>query len=553
MKRLLHDGRTIIMMTMVFFVLLEVSIRVSYFARNSLVAYVPLPYMINDEYGSLPPWLHDLRILVPDENLIWKSRPNVRRAYSDVFSPLHSEEDRRGLLHQFLPTLPDSLKHNPVWEIALNSQGFRDAEFQNPKRTTSFRVVCLGDSWTFGANVGQDATYPSQLGKILKQEFPGQDFEVLSFGVLGYSSYQGLQLMKRVVNDFNPNLVIIGYAMNDASIAGFRDKDLAASSGTAKPWDKQLGEMAEQLELFKLTRYLVERLTDRPKSLGDHIKSLQEADTGEWWDGSERRVMGRPQYDKMEPWTRVSPKDYEDNLLQMITLAQHHDAEVVLLNNELWRGGAYAMVLENIAKKERIPLIDSSGLIEMARQQIEQQLEVRMNLTDRPDRPQPLDGQIEIVFRVYVGDYLVPGRININGVLPQLGALVPNHVTMYDDGTHGDQRAGDRVYSYAATFPKGTVVYYVYTNSGEEGKWEGLDGPHVRAFRAVAEQDRRIIYRPIESFGTVYMQADGWHTNAEGHRLIARALVDVLKKNDKVQAYLDLIGRSTLPKEVQLK
>lgn len=553
MKQILRDGLTIIVMTTVVLVVLEVLIRVTYLARNSMVAYIPLPYTINDDYGSLPPWLHDFRILVQDDTLIWKSRPTVQRVYRDVFSPLRSEDERRALLHRFFPALPESLTHNPTWNISLNSQGFRGVEFQTIKRTTSFRIICLGDSWTFGANVGQDTTYPSQLVKLLNAEFPGKDFEVLNLGVLGYSSYQGLQLVKRIVNDFSPDLVIIGYAMNDASIAGFRDKDLAASSGPAKPWDKRLGEMADRLELYKLMRYLAERLTDRPKSLGDHIKSLQEADTEEWWGASERRVMGRPQYDKMEPWTRVSPKDYEDNLVQMITLARKHQSAVVLLNNALWRGGAYAIALEKIARAEQIPLIDSSLLIENARKAIADELEARLNLQDRPARPVPSNGEMETIFRVYSGDYPVPKSLNLAGVQPSLGALVPNRIAMYDDGTHGDQRAGDRVYSYAAAFPKGTAVYYVYTNSGEEGRWEGLDVPHVRAFRAVAEEDRRIIYRPIESFGTVYMQADGWHTNAQGYGLIAGALVDVLKKNDKVKAYLALKGRFTLPEEVQSK
>jgi lysophospholipase L1-like esterase len=455
------------------------------------------------------------------------------------------------MLHRFLPAPPESLKQIPTWNISLNSQGFRDVEFQTIKRTTSFRIICFGDSWTFGANVGQDTTYPSQLGTLLNEEFPGKDFEVLNLGVLGYSSYQGLQLMKRIVNDFSPDLVIIGYAMNDASIAGFRDKDLAASSGTTKPWDKQLGETAERLEIYKLTRYLAARLTDRPRSLGDHLKSLHEADTGEWWGGSERRVMGQHGYDKLEPWTRVSPTDYEQNLFQMITLAKQHHAGVVLLNNALWRGGAYAIALEKIARAEQIPFIDSSLLIENARKAIEDGLEVRLALRDRPDRPLPSDGAVETIFRVYSGDYPVPKSINLAGVHPALGARVPNRIAMYDDGTHGDQRAGDRVWSYAVTVPRGTTLFYVYTNSGEEGKWEGLDVPYVRAFRVVAEADRRTIYRPIESFGTVYMQADGWHTNAQGYRLIAGALVDVLKKNDKVKAYLALKDRFMSRKEVQ--
>jgi hypothetical protein len=119
---------------------------------------------------------------------------------------------------------------------------------------------------------------------------------------------------------------------------------------------------------------------------------------------------------------------------------------------------------------------------------------------------------------------------------PKLGKLVPNKVAMY--GTHGDQTAGDHVWSYSATFAPGTKLSYVYSNSGEEDKWEGLDVPYTRTFTVQAKNGEETVYRPIESFGKIYMRADPWHTNAVGYQLIARALLDTLKKNDQVKDYL---------------
>jgi hypothetical protein len=132
--------------------------------------------------------------------------------------------------------------------------------------------------------------------------------------------------------------------------------------------------------------------------------------------------------------------------------------------------------------------------------------------------------------------------ISIVGAHAQLGGLVPNRIAMYDDATHGDQRAGDTVWSYAATFPTGTDVFYVYTNSGREGRWEGLDVPHIRSFRVEAPAGQAVVYRPIESFGSLAMQADGWHTNAAGYDLIARAVLERLEADGRFQAYLARIG-----------
>jgi hypothetical protein len=46
------------------------------------------------------------------------------------------------------------------------------------------------------------------------------------------------------------------------------------------------------------------------------------------------------------------------------------------------------------------------------------------------------------------------------------------------------------------------------------------------------------VYRPIETFGKMYMQADGWHTDAAGYELIARAVLEKLKDDEKVKSHL---------------
>jgi alpha-amylase/alpha-mannosidase (GH57 family) len=61
--------------------------------------------------------------------------------------------------------------------------------------------------------------------------------------------------------------------------------------------------------------------------------------------------------------------------------------------------------------------------------------------------------------------------IFIAGNLPSLGSWKPNVTPMFDDGTHGDRRAGDGIWSLEVTVPLGVEVQYKYTNSGEPGQW----------------------------------------------------------------------------------
>jgi lysophospholipase L1-like esterase len=521
--------------TLVIFLIFETLLRTAYFIRNSMVTKVPLPYVFGYDYGPVPPWLDSLRMLESDNVLIWKNRPNIQRKYIDVFSPAHNEQERTALLG-FFPHLPDSLKGNPTWEISLNSEGFRDVALPEEKPSTVFRIVCLGDSWTFGWNVGQEQAYPQQLKTLLKREFSEANFEVFNLGVGGYSSINGLKLLKTRVLDLKPDVAVIAFAMNEPIMAGVRDKTTSTGEEPVTLL-KTFSRMLDTSESFKLLRYWALLLKWKPESIDKHIANMSRHTT---W----KRQFVDYDFDKFEPWMRDSLKDFDNNHREMIKLARSHSISIVLLYNEFWKDSPYLKMLQRISRDEGVPLMDSSGLIAGAQQTIEEELEEKLDLQPRKSQRNNAHGEIEVVFRAFVDEWSVPKAMYVAGNHPKLGNLIPNKIVMYDDGTHGDQKAGDNVWSYSATFPPGTNLFYVYTNSGEEGKWEGLDIPHIRSFTVEAKNGEEKLYRPIESFGKIYMQADPWHTNAAGYELIAQALVNVLKKNSKVRDYLQKMNDS---------
>jgi lysophospholipase L1-like esterase len=525
MNRVLAAVTKSLITTIIFFTLAEVGLRGAYFVRNALVSRVPLPYALGDEYGPIPPWLDRMLILVPDDTLIWRNLPNVRRTYVDIFSPVRRERDRVALLRRFVPTLPAEFRDNPTWTIALNSRGYRTGEYTAGKTPATVRIACIGDSWTFGMNVNQDETYPSRLAARLHDARPGSRFEVLNFGVLGYSSFQGLQLLKTRVLDLNPDVLAIGFGMNDSEVAGYRDKDMVG--GGPPGLTGRMADAARELELYKLLNFLALALKFHPKSIGDYVKEDAESKSGP------------VDYDEIERWTRVSPRDYEANIREMIRLQTSRGGAAILLDNELWDESPYRPILRKIAADTGVPLVDSLRIVADARNKVAQDLEARLGLTNPPDLPAPSDlpalpapsaRETTIVFRVARGPYPVPAAISIVGADAKLGNLVPNNVLMHDDGANGDQRAGDGVWSYAASFPPGTRLSYVYTNSGARGQWEGLDVPTIRHVTVPASAGGTPALLPIETFGRVYLQADNWHTDAAGYDLIAHAVAGSIRR-----------------------
>lgn len=99
--------------------------------------------------------------------------------------------------------------------IKINSDGFRDREYPLKKPDDSFRIVVLGDSFTFGWGVNIEETFTFQLEKILNEKRLEKNFEVLNFGVPGVNTEQEIEHFTKKALKYSPDLVILGFTNND--------------------------------------------------------------------------------------------------------------------------------------------------------------------------------------------------------------------------------------------------------------------------------------------------------------------------------------------------
>ncbi|RLB58744.1 MAG: hypothetical protein DRI34_03960 [Deltaproteobacteria bacterium] len=65
--------------------------------------------------------------------------------------------------------------------------------------------------------------------------------------------------------------------------------------------------------------------------------------------------------------------------------------------------------------------------------------------------------------------------IQDNDIEQQLGAWIPNKIPMYDDGTHGDEKAGDGVWTTTFSLPEGLRIGYKYTWGRQGENWGGTE------------------------------------------------------------------------------
>lgn len=100
--------------------------------------------------------------------------------------------------------------------ITINSQGFRDYERPLQKSAGTFRILCLGDSFTLGAEEALEQTYPKTLERVLKNQMADSlAYEVVNGGVGGYGTYQELLFLQRVGLSVQPDIVLVQFFSND--------------------------------------------------------------------------------------------------------------------------------------------------------------------------------------------------------------------------------------------------------------------------------------------------------------------------------------------------
>ncbi len=118
--------------------------------------------------------------------------------------------------------------------IVINSKGLRDREYAYAKPDSTKRILCLGDSFTFGYGVEWKETYAKVLEKLLDcGKVNGMRWQVVNAGVggtgaahqLAYLEVEGLKYDPDIVmvcicgaNDFSDNSMYGLYSLEDGGL-----------------------------------------------------------------------------------------------------------------------------------------------------------------------------------------------------------------------------------------------------------------------------------------------------------------------------------------------
>src|SRR6476620_615402 len=223
-----------------------------------------------------------------DPLLLWRLKPNLDQVVWD-FTVIFTNRDH--------------LRSEQVGETV------------GPKRSGTIRIVCLGDSVTFGFRVPvvwpdkpteydhEWLPFPMLLQKQLRAANPDRKVEVVTMAVPGYTSHQGLAWLQRDIDELQPDLLIVSFGWNDASFSDVPDRE------------------AIRTDWRSVT---VRRLIDSCQAF---------AHATHWLGAREARKQQQNQASRgvARPAARVSQQEYLNNMITIQDLARQRGAAVIVV------------------------------------------------------------------------------------------------------------------------------------------------------------------------------------------------------------------------------
>lgn len=233
-----------------------------------------------------------------------------------------------------------------------NRDGIRRDEEVGTKPAKGVRILCVGDSCTFGFGVPsywkdqpnlsdpRQKSYVPQVEELLRASFPGKSIEVLNLGVPGYSTSQGVISVARNLPKYDGDIVTVMFFNNDIM-------DPGASGRATRPGGAQLA-IRKLAARSQLVTHLIEwsnRRSDPPKLQG----------------------FGTP---------NTAIEDYLTNFEQMREICAKRGAQLVVINpffqllpeNDPWlpahRVTEFRECLKSYVRSAGLPFLDIPELTE---------------------------------------------------------------------------------------------------------------------------------------------------------------------------------------------
>ncbi len=237
-----------------------------------------------------------------------------------------------------------------------NAEGWREErEYQKEKPVNTYRIMVLGDSITFGmTGFKQTEIYPKLLEGLLNSNGRGMHYEVINAAVYGYSNSQEILYLKRYGLEYNPDLVIIGFCVNDLY-------------PSENPFPQTAPPFYNTLSVSQIQNPLFQAASDTEagrQSVFDRLY-LRALFKRLWYSRKKIEKVRQKAVKTKEKLRSTAWKLIDNNLNELSTMAEKNNFKALLLfipqhymNYKENQNAAFITRLKNIAGKNNIPFLN---------------------------------------------------------------------------------------------------------------------------------------------------------------------------------------------------
>jgi hypothetical protein len=153
----------------------------------------------------------------------------------------------------------------------INAQGYRDLERTLAKPPGVRRLVCLGDSFTWGVGIQFDDAWPQRVERTLTRT-RGERWEAINLAEPGMNAVEQVSRLESEGFAYEPDVVVLAWVLNDSE-----DPD-AAEARRARDWAederRERGAadwLAERSALFRLVRTRVRATLENRRRVSGYL------------------------------------------------------------------------------------------------------------------------------------------------------------------------------------------------------------------------------------------------------------------------------------------
>ncbi len=224
------------------------ALRIALIGHTLAAAVVGLIYRATRSATVVPPWTAKVALaLMPFGLLISIDRITAVSFPGPLELGIYQSHPLRGWTNR-----PGSVDRLGEEEIRINAKGLRGPDISWGKAESETRILFLGDSITFAFGVAERDGFVRRVEGLFARTHAEKRVTTINCSVISYSPWQQLDLLRTECMNYEPDLVVLVFCLNDV-VEKYNLRRFGGLTRGLEPADRTLLDSSGLYQISRLT------------------------------------------------------------------------------------------------------------------------------------------------------------------------------------------------------------------------------------------------------------------------------------------------------------